>query len=131
IEVLRRMNEGVDAIGKSIGEPTTFCVGAALNPAAADIDREIERFHRKIQAGARSFQTQPVYDLAQLDRFLTRAGGSPFPVRVGLLPLHSFRHAAFLPNEVPGITLPAHVRGPLRAHGDRALRAGSDMAAAP
>src|SRR6059058_1249847 len=44
IEVLRRMNEGVDAIGKSIGEPTTFCVGAALNPAAADIDREIERF---------------------------------------------------------------------------------------
>src|SRR5206468_10225858 len=53
IEVLRRMNEGVDAIGKSIGEPTTFCVGAALNPAAADIDREIERFHRKIQAGAR------------------------------------------------------------------------------
>jgi len=130
IEVLRRMNEGVDAIGKSIGEPTTFCVGAALNPAAADIDREIERFHRKIQAGARWFQTQPVYDLAQLDRFLTRAGGSPVPVLVGLLPLHSFRHAEFLHNEVPGITIPDDVRGRLREAGDRALRAGIEMAQA-
>jgi len=130
IEVLRRMNEGVDAIGKSIGEPTTFCVGAALNPAAADVDREIERFHRKIQAGARWFQTQPVYDLAQLDRFLTRAGGSPVPVLVGLLPLHSFRHAEFLHNEVPGITIPDDVRARLREAGDRALRVGIEMAQA-
>jgi methionine synthase / methylenetetrahydrofolate reductase(NADPH) len=130
IEVLRRMNEGVDAIGKSIGEPTTFCVGAALNPAAADVDREIERFHRKIQAGARWFQTQPVYDLAHLDRFLTRAGGSPVPVLVGLLPLHSFRHAEFLHNEVPGITIPDDVRARLREAGDRALRVGIEMAQA-
>src|SRR5918999_871548 len=65
IEVLRRMNEGIDATGNSIGEATSFCVGAALNPAAEDLDREVERFHRKVQAGARWFQTQPVYDLAQ------------------------------------------------------------------
>src|SRR5207249_1275766 len=35
IEILRRMNEGQDATGSSIGEPTSFYVGAALNPAAA------------------------------------------------------------------------------------------------
>ena len=127
IEVLRRMNEGIDATGNSIGEPTSFCVGAALNPAASDVDREIERFHRKVQAGARWFQTQPVYDLAQLDRFLERAGGSPVPVLVGLLPLHSFRHAEFLHNEVPGITIPDEVRGRLREAGDRALRVGIEM----
>jgi homocysteine S-methyltransferase len=127
IEVLRRMNEGIDATGNSIGEPTSFCVGAALNPAASDVDREIERFHRKVQAGARWFQTQPVYDLAQLDRFLERAGGSPVPVLVGLLPLHSFRHAEFLHNEVPGITIPDEVRGRLREAGDRALRMGIEM----
>jgi homocysteine S-methyltransferase len=128
IEVLRRMNEGIDATGRSIGEPTSFCVGAALNPAAEDVDREIERFHRKVQAGARWVQTQPVYDLAQLDRFLARAGGSPVPVLVGLLPLHSFRHAEFLHNEVPGITIPDEVRGRLREAGDRALKLGIDMA---
>src|SRR6058998_380397 len=89
IEILRRMNEGQDATGSSIGEPTSFYVGAALNPAAEDVEREIERFHRKLQAGAQWVQTQPVYDLAELDRFLEQAGGSPVPVIVGVLPLHS------------------------------------------
>jgi methionine synthase I (cobalamin-dependent)/5,10-methylenetetrahydrofolate reductase len=128
IEVLRRMNEGLDATGNSIGEATAFCIGAALNPAAEDPDREIERFHRKVQAGARWVQTQPVYDLEQLDRFLARAGGSPVPVLVGLLPLHSFRHAEFLHNEVPGITVPEAVRRRLREAGERALRAGIELA---
>jgi homocysteine S-methyltransferase len=69
-----------------------------------------------------------VYDLAQLDRFLARAGGSPVPVLVGVLPLHSFRHAEFLHNEVPGITIPDAVRARLREAGDRALRAGIELA---
>jgi homocysteine S-methyltransferase len=128
IEILRRMNEGLDATGNSIGEPTSFCIGAALNPAAEDADREVERLHRKVQAGARWVQTQPVYDLAQLDRFLERAGGSPVPVLVGVLPLHSFRHAEFLHNEVPGITIPDLVRARLREAGDRALRTGVELA---
>ena len=128
IEVLRRMNEGLDATGNGIGEPTAFCVGAALNPAAADVDREIERMRRKVEAGARWLQTQPVYDLALLDRFLERAGGVPVPVLVGVMPLHSFRHAEFLHNEVPGITIPDDVRARLREAGDQALRTGIEMA---
>jgi methionine synthase / methylenetetrahydrofolate reductase (NADH) len=128
IEILRRMNEGVDATGSSIGEPTFFCVGAAVNPAADDVEREIDRMHRKIQAGARWLQTQPVYDLEQLDRFLARAGGSPVPVLVGVLPLHSSRHAEFLHNEVPGITIPDAVRARMRQAGESALRAGIEMA---
>src|SRR5438105_839208 len=128
IEVIRRMNEGLDATGASIGEPTSFFVGAALSPAAAEVGREVERFHRKLEAGARWVQTQPVYDLAALDSFLERAGGSPVPVLVGILPLHSFRHAEFLHNEVPGITIPEEVRRRLREAGDGALRVGIEMA---
>src|SRR2546426_2476912 len=128
IEILRRMNEGRDATGSSIGEPTSFCVGAALNPAAADVAREIDRFHRKVAAGARWVQTQPVYDLELLDRFLDRAGGSPVPVLVGILPLHSARHAEFLHNEVPGISIPGAVRRRLHEAGDGALRVGIAMA---
>jgi len=128
LEVLRRMNEGMDATGNGIGEPTSFCVGAALDPGAQDPGREVERFHKKLEAGARWFQTQPVYDLDVLDRFLARVGGSPVPVLVGVLPLHSFRHAEFLHNEVPGITIPDGVRARLRAAGDGALRAGIEMA---
>jgi len=128
MEILRRMNEGQDATGSSIGEPTSFYVGAALNPVAEDVAREVERFERKVRAGARWIQTQPVYDLAQLDRFLEVAGGSPVPVLVGILPLHSARHAEFLHNEVPGITIPEDVRRRLREAGDGALRVGIEMA---
>jgi methionine synthase / methylenetetrahydrofolate reductase (NADH) len=128
MEVLRRMNEGQDATGNSIGDPTAFCYGAALDPGATDLGREVERFHRKLAAGARWVQTQPVYDLEPLDRFLARAGGSPVPVLVGIMPLHSFRHAEFLHNEVPGITIPDHIRARLKAAGEGALRAGVEMA---
>src|SRR5438552_1030083 len=130
IGILRRMNEGLDATGSSIGDPTAFCIGAALNPAAEDPDRELERMHRKIEAGASWLQTQPVYDLEALERFLARAGRIPVPVLVGILPLHSSRHAEFLHNEVPGITVPDAVRARLRDAGESALRAGIEMAQA-
>ncbi len=130
IGILRRMNEGLDATGSSIGDPTAFCIGAALNPAAEDPDLEIERMRRKLEAGARWLQTQPVYDLEALERFLARAGRIPVPVLVGILPLHSFRHAEFLHNEVPGITVPDAVRARMRDAGEGALRAGIEMAQA-
>src|SRR3989442_12824427 len=101
-----------------------FCVGDAVGASVQDPAREIARFQRKVEAGARWVQTQPVYDLAVLDRFLERAGGSSVPVLVGVLPLHSFRHAEFLHNEVPGITIPDHVRAQLREAGGGGPRGG-------
>jgi len=130
IRILRRMNEGLDATGNSIGEPTAFCIGATLNPAAREPALEIERLARKIEAGARWVQTQPVYDLTLLDDFLRRAGSPAIPVVVGVMPLHSSRHAEFLHNEVPGITIPAEVRARMREAGDRGLAAGIEMAQA-
>jgi homocysteine S-methyltransferase len=127
LEIIRRLNEGQDATGTGIGSPTAFCAGAALNPAPADVDREVERAHRKIEAGARWLQTQPVYDLEQFDRFLGRCGELPVPLVVGVMPLHSFRHAEFLHNEVPGITIPDEVRHRLREAGDHALHAGIEL----
>ena len=67
------------------------------------------------------------YDLEVLDRFFARdalAGA----VVVGILPLHSSRHAEFLHNEVPGITVPDGVRARMREAGERGLRAGIEMA---
>ena len=127
IRILANMNRGQDATGNSIGEPTAFCVGAALNPAAADPRQEMERFLAKVEAGARWVQTQPVYDLEVLDRFFAGTR-PPIPVVVGLLPLHSSRHAEFLHNEVPGITLPDPVRERMRGAGERGLREGIEMA---
>jgi len=129
IRILKGMNEGRDATGNSVGEPTAFCVGAALDPAAADPGREMERLLAKAEAGARWCQTQPVYDLEVLERFFARTR-SPIPVVVGVLPLHSSRHAEFLHNEVPGITVPDAVRACMKDAGDRGLRAGIETAQA-
>ncbi len=129
IRILTGMNEGRDATGNSVGEPTGFCVGAALDPAAADPEREMERLLAKAEAGALWCQTQPVYDLEVLERFFQRTR-SPIPVVVGVLPLHSSRHAEFLHNEVPGITVPDDVRARMREAGDRGLRAGIETAQA-
>jgi homocysteine S-methyltransferase len=127
IRILAGMNRGVDVTGTSIGEPTAFCVGAALNPSAPEPPRELERLLAKVEAGARWAQTQPVYDPEVLDRFF---GGAPppVPIVVGIMPLHSSRHAEFLHNEVPGITVPEGVRSRMREAGERGLRAGIEMA---
>ncbi len=127
IRILNGMNEGRDATGNSVGEPTAFCIGVALDPAAADPVREMERLLAKAEAGALWCQTQPVYDLEVLERFFQRTR-SPIPVVVGVLPLHSSRHAEFLHNEVPGITVPDAVRARMREAGDRGLRAGIETA---
>jgi homocysteine S-methyltransferase len=128
VRIVRSMNEGRDATGNSIGEPTAFAVGVALDPGAADPSREIDRFLAKVEAGAMWAQTQPVYDLARLEAFLARLPSVPVPILVGLLPLHSSRHAEFLHNEVPGIAIPDAIRARLRAAGDHALRVGIEMA---
>jgi homocysteine S-methyltransferase len=130
VRIIRGMNEGIDATGNSIGEPTAFAIGVALDPNAADPGREADRLLQKVEAGAMWAQTQPVYDLEQLTRFLERLGGPPIPIVVGILPLHSARHAEFLHNEVPGITVPEGVRARLREAGDHGLRVGIETAQA-
>ncbi len=127
IRILAEMNRGLDATGTAIGEPTSFCVGVALNPATEEPAREMERFLAKVEAGARWVQTQPLYDLEVLDRFFARAR-SPIPLVVGIMPLHSARHAEFLHNEVPGISVPDAVRARMKEAGERGLRAGIEMA---
>jgi homocysteine S-methyltransferase len=77
--------------------------------------------------------TQPLYDLAQVEAMLSEAqrrfgpDGLPVPVLLGVLPLQSSRHAEFLHNEVPGITIPDTVRAALRAAGDHGAEVGLDM----
>lgn len=104
-------NTGVDHSGTSIGQPTSFFAGSALNLCPPDVEAEIKNLKRKLKAGADFFLTQPVYDPQAARRFLesfAAENGSPLdrPVLVGILPLVSVKHAHFLHNEVPGIVIP-------------------------
>ena len=130
MQVLRGMNEGHDAAGSSIGAQACFHIGAALNlnMTAEETTQEIEKYRRKIEAGAHFIMTQPIYEPAPLLRFLERVGKPPIPLILGCIPLHSSRHAEFLHNEVPGITIPEDVRTRMRAAGERGHEEGLQLA---
>jgi methionine synthase I (cobalamin-dependent)/5,10-methylenetetrahydrofolate reductase len=127
--LLARLNEGEDYSGKAIDAPTAFYIGVAVNPSAEDFDVEVERFHRKVAAGARFAMTQALFDIDYLDRFLDELGGeSPIPLLVGVWPLSSFQLAFRLHNEVPGITIPDAIQKRLAAAGPDAKKLGFELA---
>ncbi|HEU5050784.1 MAG TPA: bifunctional homocysteine S-methyltransferase/methylenetetrahydrofolate reductase, partial [Gemmatimonadales bacterium] len=124
--LVSRLNHGLDPGGNPLGGTTKFVIGVGVNPAAPDFDRELKRFAWKVEAGAEYAVTQPVFDLAQLDRFLERAEPFGIPIVAGIWPLVSLRNAEFLANEVPGITVPPDVMERMR----RASAEGKDAALA-
>jgi homocysteine S-methyltransferase len=74
--------------------------------------------------------TQPIYEAGVWRRFLEVFGEErlPVPVLVGILPLQSSKHAEFLHNEVPGITLTDDARERMRRAGPDGRREGVKMA---
>lgn len=130
MQVLRGMNEGHDAAGSSIGAQASFHIGAALNlnMTEEETTQEIEKYRRKLEAGAHFIMTQPIYEPVPLLRFLDRVGKPPIPLILGCIPLHSSRHAEFLHNEVPGITIPEEVRARMRAAGEHGHEEGLKLA---
>jgi homocysteine S-methyltransferase len=130
IRVLRRLNEGSDSAGASIGRPAGFTIACAVDPTRADLEHEASRVRAKMDAGAHVVMTQPIYDPATWTRFLEVYGVErlPVPVLAGILPLQSSKHAEFLHNEVPGITLSDDARERMRRAGADGRREGVTMA---
>jgi homocysteine S-methyltransferase len=129
IGILTRLNRGEDQAGRPIGAPAGFTIACALDPTAEDLDGEIDRLAGKIEAGAHLILTQPIYAREQWERFMARAAARwgdrlPRPVLLGVLPLHTARHAEFLHHEVPGITIPDDIRAAMHAAGDRGAEVG-------
>lgn len=124
IRAVASMNGGTDLMGNPIGEPTWFFIACAANPTAEDLDKEVEKLTRKVEAGVHIVFTQPVYEMKTLENFIKRTAHLHVPLMLGLLPLRSFKHADFLHNEVPGIIIPENIREELRNAGDKAAAIG-------
>ena len=134
IEILTRLNRGEDQAGSPIGHRASFTIACALDPTAHDAATEWDRLERKLAAGAHLVMTQPLYDVPQVEAMLAEARrrfgprGFPIPVLLGVLPLVSSRHAEFLHNEVPGITIPDAARARMAEAGSAGTEAGIEMA---
>ncbi len=132
IAILRNMNRGLDSTGRKLGDPTAFFIGCAATPSAVDLNLDLERLHRKIEAGAQFIMTQPVFDAPTLvdyfARYEAQYGPIAIPIMVGLQPLHSYRMAEKFHNEVPGIVIPDAVRERMRQAGERSAEIGLAIA---
>ncbi len=131
--IKQKMNAGEDMAGNSIGKPTAFTVGCALNMAADDLDNEIKVLGNKLRAGADFALGQAVFDPARIEQFHRRyeeINGEPFrlPVLLAALPLYSLRHAMFLHNEMPGIVIPDHLLKRMEDAGENAAQEGVKIA---
>jgi len=100
VNLVRRLNHGLDIGANSIGASTNFTIGVAANPGVVDIEHELRRFAFKVEAGAEYAITQPVFDLRLLEEFLKRIEDFRIPVIAGIWPLTSLRNAEFMKNDL-------------------------------
>ena len=109
IEAVRGLNEGRDLMGNSLRGAPNLCIGGVVNPGSPDLDGEMDRMAAKVEAGARFFQTQAVFDATAFERFARRLEafeGVGVAVIAGIIPIKSVRMARYLNANVPGIDVP-------------------------
>ena len=130
--IKQSFNFGLDHAGAEIGQPTSFFVGCALNLTPQEPEKEIKNLRRKLLAGADFVLSQPVYQPQLAESFLARYqeqhGPLDVPILVGVLPLYSPRHVAFLHNEVPGIDIPEDLQKRMGSSGEAAPLEGLRIA---
>jgi homocysteine S-methyltransferase len=100
IEIMNLLNHGRDWLGNTVTQATSFFVGAASSL------NDPEGARKKVEKGARFIQTQPVFEIETLKTFVNPLKELDAPIVAGVLVLASLRHARFIQNEVPGISIP-------------------------
>jgi homocysteine S-methyltransferase len=129
VNIVRNLNCGLDLGGNPMGSQTSLLIGVGANPGALNLDEEIRRLEWKVEAGAEFIVTQPVFDLALLERFLNRIAGLKIPTVCGIWPLTSLRNAEFMENELR-VPVPEEFLGRMRRadSGEKARREGVAIA---
>ena len=131
LEVIGKLNGGHDMAGNELkGKPSLF-PGAVVNPGAnteAALELQIIKMEKKIEAGARFFQTQAIYEPESFAKFMKRVEGFKVPVLAGIIPLKSAGMARFMNNNVAGVFVPEELIEKMADAEDR-TRTGIEIAA--
>ncbi|MQY77463.1 MAG: 5,10-methylenetetrahydrofolate reductase [Spirochaeta sp.] len=109
LKAAAQLEEGRDLAGNALTGSPAFCAGAAVDPFGSPVGREITRMRQKVEAGAKFFQTQPVFDAEEFGAFMEKIGKPGAPVLGGILLLKSARMARFMNENIPGVEVPRHL----------------------
>lgn len=130
LEVTGKLNAGFDMAGNELSGAPDFLCGAVVNPGAdneAAMDLQIMKMEKKIEAGAKFFQTQGVYDLDAFEKFMRRVEGLDTKVLGGIILLKSVGMARYMNKNVAGVFVPETLIQELKAAEDKA-QASMNMA---
>ncbi|MFH1782129.1 MAG: methylenetetrahydrofolate reductase [Candidatus Omnitrophota bacterium] len=106
LETIKIMHSGKDLAGKDLKGKPDFCVGAVVNPGADPIEPEVIKMEKKIQAGAKFFQTQAIYDIDLFKKFLDASKHLKTTILAGIVLLKSAGMAKFMNKNVSGVFVP-------------------------
>jgi len=106
VSAAKSLTKGQDITGHALDGAPEFCIGVAANPGLKPAETHLERLNQKIAEGAQFIQTQTVYDLEVLERFLEAVSKFKVPVMVGHTMLRSASMASFMNSNLPGVTVP-------------------------
>ncbi len=109
IKLIKKMNAGLDYNEKEFGGNTDFKIACTARPTAKDLDRQLEKMEKKINAGADFFQTQVVYDVDKAIVFSEKARDLGKPLLMGIMPLKSIKMARYMKDNVEGIDIPDEI----------------------
>jgi homocysteine S-methyltransferase len=89
-----------------------FSTGVVLDPFSSPdgIEGAVQRLERKVASGAEYAITQPLYDPHNVEKIVALTASIDVPIRMGILPLRTPRHAEFLHERVSGVIIPEQVR---------------------
>ena len=109
IKLIKKMNMGLDYNEKAFGGNTDFKIACTAMPTAKDLDQQLKKMEKKINAGADFFQTQVVYDIDKAIRFSEKAKSLGKPILMGIMPLKSVKMARYMKDNVEGIDIPEEI----------------------
>ncbi len=106
LKAIYQLTDGADLGGNKLDGAIEFCAGAIVTPEANPIEPQLIKFEKKVEAGARFFQTQAIYDLDNFTKFMDYARKFKVKVLAGIVLLSSARMARYMTENVPGIFVP-------------------------
>jgi methylenetetrahydrofolate reductase (NADPH) len=107
VQIFKNFETATDFAKNKLNAPTQkFCVGAALHPGVPNLKMQTDRMKARIQNGVQFFQTQIVYEVEQLKRFLDSVQEVKAPVLIGITPLKSVKMANYMNEKVYGVSVP-------------------------
>ena len=119
LNIINSLNNGADMAGNALKGNTCFFAGAVVTPEANPLEPQLMKFAKKIQAGAKYFQTQAIYDITMFKVFMGHARRHQAKVLAGIVVLKNERMAKYLNDNVAGIRVPQDLIAELAAAPNR------------